>query len=441
MFFKSRNSHQITLRLAPGIAAGGCALATLIALATTGRGTASVAEAATRNLPCAKYASPNGDDAWPGTKSKPYATVQFLVNHLSPGETGCLYGGSYVGNLSTSLAGVTVKSLTGQRARLFGYIWLRAAANDFTLQDLNVDGHDVTPPTVQVNADRVTLSKLDITNRNKPGTSYNGVCVLAGPNFEGNPANTAERLTISASRIHNCGDDAHEHAIYLESTRNAYVGDSYLYDNPGYGVHMYPDAQKSLIEYNVIDGNSSRCKANLTFSGEAAGGEYGEPHGSSRNVVRYSLITNALCRYNVDSFYPRGSLSPESNRVHNSCVWNAPSGNFGHERTQGGEIAYTQDTNLDKDPLYVDRTHKDFRLQAGSPCVGRGPRASSECVVPRMVGLRLALARKRVRGSGCSIGRVRYVRSRRIGRVLRQTPRWGSLRIFRTRVHLVVGRR
>jgi hypothetical protein len=29
--------------------------------------------------------------------------------------------------------------------------------------------------------------------------------------------------------------------------------------------------------------------------------------------------------------------------------------------------------NLDRDPLFVDRAAKDFRLQAGSPCAGMGP--------------------------------------------------------------------
>ena len=74
--------------------------------------------------------------------------------------------------------------------------------------------------------------------------------------------------------------------------------------------------------------------ANLSFSGEAAGGEYSQPHGSSKNDVRNSLITNSLCRYNVDSFYPLGSLTPVGNSVHDSCVWNAPFGNFGDMRTQ-----------------------------------------------------------------------------------------------------------
>jgi hypothetical protein len=141
---------------------------------------------------------------------------------------------------------------------------------------------------------------------------------------------------------------------------------------------MYPDAQGSLIEYVVIDGNSGECKANLTFSGEEAGGEYALPHGSSNNVIRYSLITNSRCRYNVESYYPSGSLTPVGNLVEYSCVWNAPWGNWGYLTTDAGAVAYTERNNLDVNPLYVNLTRKDFNLQAGSPCTGWGPRTTPE---------------------------------------------------------------
>jgi hypothetical protein len=326
---------------------------------------------------CDKYASPSGSNANSGSATAPYATVQYLSDHLASGQTGCLFAGSYVGNLSAANSGVTIASAPGQRAKLLGYIWIKSTANNYTLQDLDIDGHDVSPPPVQINGDYVTLTGLDITDRNKPGTSYNGMCVLAGPNFETSSANTAYNLTIQGNRIHNCGDDAHEHAIYLESTRNAYVADNYLYDNPGYGIHMYPDSQGSVIEYDVIDGNSSKCKANLTFSGESPGGEYAVAHGSSNNVVRYSIVTNSLCRYNVESYFPTGSSTPVGNIVENSCVWNAPSGNYGYLTTDSGSVAYTQRNNLNVNPQFVDRANKNFALQAGSPCAGYGPRSAS----------------------------------------------------------------
>lgn len=325
---------------------------------------------------CTKYASPAGSDVNSGSAAAPFLTAQRLINNLSAGQTGCLYAGTYVGNATFSLGSVTLASVPGDRAKLAGYIWVKSTANGVTISGLDVDGHDVSPPPIQVHGDGVTLSGLNVTNRNKPGLTYNAMCVLAGSEFETSPVNTAYGLVVRDSRIHNCGDDAHEHAIYLESTRNATVQDNYLYANPGYGVHMYPDAQGTLIEGNVIDGNSSMNKANLTFSGESPGGEYALPHGSDNNTVRYNLITNALTRYNVESYFPQGSVSPVNNVVYENCISNAPMGNF------GSTAGYTQWSNMDVDPLYVDRAQGDFQLQAGSPCAGYGPSANAGAPPP-----------------------------------------------------------
>jgi hypothetical protein len=61
------------------------------------------------------------------------------------------------------------------------------------------------------------------------------------------------------------------------------------------------------------------------------------------------------------------------------------------------------------------------------------------CVVPRVVGLRLARAKARIRSANCRLGRLRRVRSTRPGRVLAQSPRAGTRRPRGTRVNLVIG--
>jgi hypothetical protein len=69
------------------------------------------------------------------------------------------------------------------------------------------------------------------------------------------------------------------------------------------------------------------------------------------------------------------------------------------------------------------------------------PPPPGRCRVPRVVGLRLPLAQMKLHRAGCSVGRVRTIRSRRVGRVLRQSPGPGWVRQLGARVNLVAGRR
>ena len=63
------------------------------------------------------------------------------------------------------------------------------------------------------------------------------------------------------------------------------------------------------------------------------------------------------------------------------------------------------------------------------------------CRVPRVIGLKLAKAKTKIRRAHCSVGRVRRARSRRVGRVIGQTPRPGTRLRRGGRVRLVVGKR
>ena len=63
------------------------------------------------------------------------------------------------------------------------------------------------------------------------------------------------------------------------------------------------------------------------------------------------------------------------------------------------------------------------------------------CVVPRVIGRRLAVARGAIRRAHCSVGRIRQARSARArGRVVSQSPRAGARRRRGARVSLVVSR-
>ena len=238
-----------------------------------------------------------------------------------------------------------------------------------TVKNLDVDGTSSSGTfAISVHGDDVTLQGLDVTDRKTGGV--NAICILVGEGFEANPANTVWRLRVDHVRSHHCGDDNHEHGIYMESTRDAVIVDSWFYANPGMGIDFYPDAQRTLVDHVLVDGNSLAVKQNLGFAGEQAGAEYANSYASSNNIVQNSLITNAFARYNVDAFYPASSPLPVGNEVRFSCVWSAPFGNFGHDRP--GD--YTEHDNLNLDPLYVDRANYNYTLRPGSPCAGKGPR-------------------------------------------------------------------
>jgi Tol biopolymer transport system component len=71
------------------------------------------------------------------------------------------------------------------------------------------------------------------------------------------------------------------------------------------------------------------------------------------------------------------------------------------------------------------------------------PAPQPSCKVPRVIGMRLAVARKKIGQANCNTGRVRRARSAktRVGKVLSQSPNAGSVRKRGTKVNLVVGRR
>ena len=85
-----------------------------------------------------------------------------------------------------------------------------------------------------------------------------------------------------------------------------------------------------------------------------------------------------------------------------------------------------------------------FRLEAegrsaSAPCPIA--RRLPQCRVPKVVGLRLAPARTRIRRASCRVGRIRQVRSgRKRGIVVKQTPRPGAGRPNGAKVSLSVSR-
>jgi hypothetical protein len=105
--------------------------------------------------------------------------------------------------------------------------------------------------------------------------------------------------------------------------------------------------------------------------------------------------------------------------------------------SQGGNAHYNPAPDVPRSFTIVQRPQPP----APPPPPPPPPPAQIRCVVPRVIGLRLGSARARIRARHCTVGRVRRARSRRVGRVIAQSPRPGTRLGRGARVNLVIGRR
>lgn len=312
---------------------------------------------------CNRYASTSGSDSNSGTLELPYRSVGKLVGTLTAGQTGCLLGGNFAGNVSIRNGGqpgspITLTSAPGYRATIAGVLWVADSANDVTIADLNLNGaNSNATPSPQVNGDRVTLRGNDITNQ------HTGICILLGGSFV--HYGRADGAVVEGNRVHNCGrlpQTNHDHGIYVEAARGTRIVSNWFYDNADWGIHLYPDADATYIAYNIIDGNGK----GVIFAGERSGGEYSSSYSSDNNIVELNIVSNPSIGSNIESWW--GGPVGVGNVARSNCMWKA--GSSGLDLSGGG---FSADSNVTADPLYVNRAAKDFRLQAGSPCAAMAP--------------------------------------------------------------------
>lgn len=314
-------------------------------------GAVAVASPAQAAAACSLVAAPTGSDKAPGTEAAPLRTAQRLVDKLAAGQTGCLRGGTYTAALrfnhgGTTGAPLTLASYPGEQAKVVGRIYIPEGSNNVTVTRLSLDGRNASNlPSPTVNSSDVTFTGNDVTN------GHTAICFDLGNAIYGK----AIRVTIDRNRIHGCGRlpaTNHHHGIYNEDSTSVTISWNLIYDNADRGIQLYPNAQNATIVHNVIDGNGT----GILFSGDFG-------LAASNNNVANNVISGAVLRYNVESWYPLGNPLGMNNVVHDNCLW---SGAKGSVDTSGG--GFTLQNNTTANPQFTNRTAGDFHMGTSSPC-------------------------------------------------------------------------
>lgn len=368
----------------------------LVTLGVAVPGTTPVASAAS---PCDHWASPAGDDADPGTKSRPVRHPRRLLLLLRPGQTGCLRGGTYgealgemilVDAIAKGKARRIIRSAPGEQARIVGQMEIQSSVTDVTFRRLRFDGLPGVPKAaaIIVNGSAVWFDRVRVSNPQGFCFDVGDVDAYQGPG----PTRRVQGFRLTRSRIHDCGSalDAAEdwgsgesgvHAIYLVNTADAIIRDSLIYDAVNRGIQLWPNADDTLIEHNVLDGNGSNVNIGACWEPWCTDGL-----ASTGTLVRRNIISFAPLR-SLDPPFPDfppgdlaqvyGNFAPGSrstdfgNRVRDNCVHQPdPALNFGGNGYAGRNSAQRSTA----DPRYRDREAGDFSLRRSSPCLGLGPR-------------------------------------------------------------------
>ena len=380
------------------------------------------------------YVATNGNDTWPGSSSQPWATLQYAVDTIAPGDTIIVRAGTYAGCriefsgtavapktlMAETVGAVTVNAL-GPRARHSGIIEIEnydAAVNYWVVDGLVSNGmNHLYRPVDARSID--TQMNTNITIRNC--TAIDGYMTGIFAAF------------TNYALVENCTSYSNnEHGIYVNNSSDyGVVRGNVMYSNVSLGCHMNGDKSMGgdgimsnwLLEKNISHDNGSNgfdgdgvdytiWRNNLVYDNTSKGIHLTAVDGAVN--PRYDRIYNNTIVNKVGSYYPVNFLKGKPRTGgNNNSIMNNILYHYDYNNSMRGSIDYvstweptlTSDYNVvinrfgmddnkrrytlaqwqstfgqdlhstlctDASALWVDPAAKDFHLKATSPAVNAG---------------------------------------------------------------------
>jgi hypothetical protein len=328
------------------------------------------------------YVSPGGSDSGPGTRARPWRSVQKALSTLRPGQRALVRRGTYVHDHVLERAGsrtapITIAAYPGER------VVLRAASGSGDTYPLRIasgaayarvqgfvlelaKGESSTNVYFEGRAHDVELSRNEVRFSQDQGVFAEA---------------STRNLHIIGNRIHGNGrghvSGQHQsHGLYIEG-RDHLIANNVVYDHPfGFGIQIYPENEGTTVVSNTVVGSG--------HSGIVVGGDGGVGDITIRNNV---IAFNARYGVQMDSDCPTGAVPIDRNVIYGNGD-GAVQGGCSRVNTSGG--------NVTSDPRFVSRAGRNFQLRPGSPAIN-GARPDFSLRID-------ARGRKRPRGGGYDLG-------------------------------------
>ncbi len=376
----------------------------IAALASTAPETGT-AGAAPVSASCTRHVGPGSPTGTGLTTASPMSLPKLLAVVNTTGGTGvvaCLTGGAY-GSATVehriTRGGSAAQPLTLRKSPtattepvISGRLVVARGADHVQLAGLTFVGPGAgTTSAFSLDANGIELVGNDFSSPNR-------ICISVGGGIrEVSP--TLPKVTgfvADGDKVHDCGTNLartgspQAHGFYLEYSSGAIIRNNIVSNPAGRGVQLFNDADGSLIENNVFDGNF----AAVNFGGGLGGSTSVTPM-PENNVVRNNIVTNGVRWCNtrnqcqaalfIQGNHEAAYTSPPSsdartkapsswgNVVRDNCVWfTNPTTAVTHNSWEPG-YSYAS-SNSFVDPRYRNAAAGDFRLLPTSPCLGKGVR-------------------------------------------------------------------
>jgi parallel beta-helix repeat protein len=325
------------------------------------------------------YVATNGNDSNPGTEVQPFRTIAKGISVLGPGDTLLVKSGTYGESLRSFPSGtswnapVTVATYPGARVIIngsyYGYVAYITNCSYVVLDGLVFDGVNGSTEGILIDegAHHIRIKNSEVKNAKMTGILVNNV---GSPNSDYN-----EFINLD---VHDNGTTDFDHGLYIETANNL-VEDCRVYNNSGWGVHIYNGssavANNNTVRKNKIYDNArtgvrgrgiilSSGSGNIAYDNLIWGNQDGIQ--IAYNASNSQVYNNTI--YANDGY---GIVIQDSSThaiVKNNISYQNPSGDI----SDGGS-GTIQDHNLvGNNPKFVNAGAHDFHLEPISPAIDAG---------------------------------------------------------------------